>query len=165
MNPNYPGGGGYGPPGGGPPGGAPPGGGSYGGPPGGYGPPPGGGGYGPPPGGSYGAPPGGFGSPPGFGVPGGFGGAPGGAPPEDLKKKIDLWFILSIVSVFCGCGLFGLINIFFANAAKQALAAGDYATATSKIGIAKLLTIIGFVCFGLMMLLYAIMAVIAVAAS
>ena len=146
MNPNYPGGGGGygGPPGGGapggyggPPGGAPPGG--YGGPPqggapGGYGAPPGGGGYGPP----------GFG-----GQGGGFGAGPGGAPPDDLKKKVDLWFILSIVSIFCGCGLLGIINIVFANNAKQALAAGDFATASSKIGTAKTLCIVGYAVFGI----------------
>jgi Interferon-induced transmembrane protein len=151
MNPNYPGGGGGygGPPGGGAPGG-------YGGPPGGG--PPGGYGGGPP----GGAPPGGYGGgPPGYGPPGGpggygppggygggppgFGAGPGGAAPDDLRKKVDFWFIMSIVSVFCGCGILGIINIIYANGAKQALAVGDFATASSKIGTAKTLCIIGYV--------------------
>ena len=157
MNPNYPGGGGGygGPPGGGAPGG-------YGGPPGGA--PPGGYG-GPPQGGArggYGAPPGGggYGGPPGFGGQGGgFGAGPGGAPPDDLKKKVDLWCILSIVSFFCGCGILCIIPIIFANNAKQALAAGDFATASSKIGTAKTLCIVGYALFGIGVILNVVMAV------
>jgi hypothetical protein len=179
MSPNYPGGGGPpgggyggppggggygGPPGGGGYGGPPPGGGGYGGPPpggGGYGgPPPGGGGYGGPPGGGYGGPPGGGGyGPPGGAPPGGppgYGGPPGGGfgqGNEALKKKVDLWFILSIVSFFCGCGLFAIVNIIFANGAKQAFAAGDYATAESKISTARTLCIVGYVLFPILIVL------------
>jgi hypothetical protein len=66
---------------------------------------------------------------------------------------VDLWFILSIVSFFCGCGILCIIPIIFANGAKQALAAGDYATASSKIGTAKTLCIVGYVLFPLMIAL------------
>ena len=93
------------------------------------------------------------------------GGPPGGAPPEQLKKQIDLWFILSIVSLFCGCGLFGIINIVYANGAKEALAAGDYATAQSKIATAKTLCIIGYVGAALLFGLYLVLIVVAAASG
>ena len=140
---------------------------------GGYGPPPGG--YGAPPGAPMGAPPGAYGPPPG--APGGMpmappgggmmpGGAPGGPGGDELKKKVDKWFMLSIVSIFCGCGLLGLINVFFAHNAKQALQQGDVATAEQKINTAKMLCIVGYVVFGLYFIggiIYAIL--MAVAAS
>jgi hypothetical protein len=97
------------------------------------------GGYGPPPGAPGGMPM----APPGGGMmPGG---APAGGGSEELKKKIDKWFILSIVSIFCGCGLLGLINVFFAHNAKQAFQQGDTATAEQKINTAKLLCMVGYV--------------------
>jgi hypothetical protein len=65
--------------------------------------------------------------------------------PPELQSKVNLWFILSIVSIFVGCGLFGIINVIYASGAKSALAAGDFATAQSKIGTAKTLCIIGWV--------------------
>lgn len=128
-------GGGYGPPPGGygPPGGAP---GGYGAPPGMPGAPMG------PPGGAPMAPPGG-GMPPGMGMPGG-----GGAPP-DLEAHVKKWFTLSIVSIFCGCGLLGLINVWMAMQAKDALAKGDTATAAEKIKTARMLCIVGYVLMGL----------------
>lgn len=143
-----PGGGGYGPPGGAPPGG-------FGGPPGGgYGAPPGGGGggFGGPPAGGFGGPPGGapFGAPPpggGFGAPpgGGFGGGPGGPPPPELQSQLNTWFILSIISIFFGCCLGGIIATVLTHGAKQAFAAGNYMEAQSKLGTAKIVVIIGFV--------------------
>lgn len=111
------------------------------------------GGWGPPPGGGYGppggAPPGGFGGPPGggFGAPpgGGFGGGPGGPPPPELQGQLNTWFILSIVSIFFGCCLGGIIATVMMNGAKQAFAAGNYMEAQSKLGTAKIIVIIGFV--------------------
>ncbi len=141
-----PGGGGYGPPPGGGGFGAPPGGGGFGAPPG--GPPPGGGWGAPPPGGSpYGAPPpgGGFGAPPG----GGFGMGPGGPPPPDLEGQLNTWFILSIVGIFFGCCLGGIIATIMTHGAKQAFAAGNYMEAQSKLGTAKIILIIGFALGGL----------------
>ncbi|MBI3200661.1 MAG: CD225/dispanin family protein [Myxococcales bacterium] len=127
---------------------------------GGYGPPPGG--YGPPGGapGGYGAPPGMPGAPmgppggapmapPGGGMPPGMGG--GGAPP-DLEAHVKKWFTLSIVSIFCGCGMLGLINVWMAMQAKDALAKGDAATAADKIKLARTLCIVGYVIFGLYVL-------------
>jgi hypothetical protein len=70
------------------------------------------------------------------------------ADPE-LLKKVNLWFTLSIVSIFCGCGLLGIIPIIIANNAKKALAAGDSAKAQKDIGTAKLLCILGYVFVGL----------------
>lgn len=139
---------------------------------GGYGPPPGGG-YGPPgaPGGYQppGAPPGGYPPaggypPPGYppqgdypppGYPMGPPGAPGGGPPRigspdpELEKEISKWFGLSILSIFCGCGLLGLINVYMAHLAKQALMQGDLSTARDKIKTARLLCIVGYVLFAL----------------
>lgn len=71
-----------------------------------------------------------------------------GAPPE-LKSKVDLWFGLSIASVIFGCCLLGLFAILTAQGAREALARGDLATAESKLGTAKVLTIVNFVLFGL----------------
>jgi len=153
--------------------GAPPGGG-YGPPPGGFGAPPGG--YGQAPGG-FGAPPGGFGAPPGgYGPgPGGFGAPPPGAygpqgpygppgpygtPPGDLQQRVDRWFILSIVSIFCGCGVLGIIPILIANNAKDALRIGNFAKAESDIGTAKLLCILGYVAVGLALLFYLVYFII-----
>ncbi len=174
-------GGGYGPPpGGGGPGGGygpPPGGGGFGGPPGGgFGGAPPGGGYGAPPGGGYGGPPpdgGGFGGPPGgfggapagFGgpPPGGFGGGgfgPGGPPPPDLQAQLNTWFIVSIVSIFFGCCIGGIIATVMANGAKDAFAAGDYMGAQSKLGTVKIIVIISFVFGGLSLLANIISAVL-----
>ncbi len=113
------------------------------GPPGGYGgPPPGGGFGGPPPGGGFGGPPGGgFGGPP----PGGFGGPLMGGGNEALKGTIDTWMVVSIATIFCACGILGIIPVILANNAKSAFAAGDYAKAEKDIGTAKLLCILGFV--------------------
>ena len=128
-------------------------GGGYGPPPGGYGPPGGApGGYGAPPGGMPGAPmgpPGGAPmAPPGGGMPPGMG---GGAPP-DLQAHVNKWFNLSILSIFCGCGLLGLINVYFAHQAKEALKTGDSNSAQEKIKTARLLCIVGYVIFGLYVL-------------
>lgn len=129
-------------------------GGGYGPPPGGYGPPGGApGGYGAPPGmpGAPMGPPGGMPmAPPGGGMPPGMGGG-GGAPP-DLEAHVKKWFTLSIVSIFCGCGMLGLINVWMAMQAKDALAKGDAATAADKIKLARTLCIVGYVIFGLYVL-------------
>ena len=132
---------------------------------GGYGPPPGG--YGPPGGqpGGYGAPPGPpMGAPPGgmpMGPPPGMGGPPAGAPP-DLQAYISKWFTLSIVSIFCGCGLLGLINVFMANQAKEALARGDTTTAMDKIKTARMLCIVGYVLLGLNVVGFAVWMILGV---
>ena len=129
-----------------------------------------GGGYGPPPGG-YGAPPGG--APP-AGMPGGAPpGMPGGMPPggmpmqphpgapmmgppggmmppggsSDMEKTLGKWFILSCVSIVCGCGLLGLVPIYMTHTAKQALANGDMATVEKNLKIAKICVILGWVFF------------------
>jgi uncharacterized protein len=135
-------GGGYGPPGGG----YPPQGGGYGQPGGGY----------PPPGG----PPGGYAPPPGAG---GMPQMPGGGGPADLQAYVSKWFTLSIVSIFCGCGLFGIINVVIANGAKQALAAGDTVTALNKIKTARMLCIVGYALLGLNFVLGALYAILMVA--
>jgi hypothetical protein len=69
-----------------------------------------------------------------------------GAPPEavELRRTADRWMILAIVSVFCGCGLPGIINVVLASQAKTAIAQGDFASARSKLSTVKLLCIIGW---------------------
>jgi hypothetical protein len=139
-------GGGYGPPGGG-----------YGPPAGGYPPPGAPGGYAPP------GAPGGYAPPPGMpaGPPGGMPpAAGGGGGPADVQAYVNKWFTLSIVSIFCGCGLLGIINVVIANGAKQALAAGDSATALQKIKTARMLCIVGYVLVGLNILLGVLYAVL-----
>ncbi len=129
------------------------GGGGYGPPPGGYGPPPGGG-YGQPPGGGYGQPgaPGGYGPPPGAPMPGGAPMAPpGGGPPPapggnvnpELQKSLDTWFIISIVSIVCGCGCLAAVPIYMTYAGKKSLAEGNAADAQGKLKIAKICVIVG----------------------
>lgn len=124
---------------------------------GGYGPPPGG--FGPPPGGGYGAPPpgapGGYGPPPG--APGGMpmappggggmpGGMPGGGADPELKKSLDTWFIISLVSsIFCcgycigfALGVFGAVTL---NQGKTLYAQGNVEGARQKFGTGKNLVI------------------------
>lgn len=126
----------------------------------------------PPPAGGYGsAPPGGqWGQPPQPGpIPqGGWGGPqPGGyGPPQpaggagDLQQKVDRWFVLSIASLFLGCGILGIIPILKASSAKDALHRGDYGKAEADIGTAKLLCILGYVAFGLVVGFYTIFFVV-----
>jgi hypothetical protein len=76
--------------------------------------------------------------PPGMGMGG------GGNIPPDLDAHVKKWFTLSIVSIFCGCGLLGLINVWMAMQAKDALAKGDAATAADKIKTARMLCIVGY---------------------
>ena len=158
-NSMYAQGGGYGPPPGGygqPPGGMPPG-----------GAPPGGAPMGPPPGG-YGQPPGGM--PPGgvppagapMAPPGGMPMAPPGAPMGggDLQKSLGTWFILSIVSILCGCGLLAVIPIYLTHTAKQALQQGDIATVEKNLKIAKVCVLLGFTSYALGLLLSALYVIL-----
>jgi hypothetical protein len=77
------------------------------------------------------------------------GGPPGAGGPGDLQAHINKWFNLSILSIFCGCGLLGLINVYFAHQARQALTQGDVNTAQDKIKVARTLCIVGYVVFAL----------------
>lgn len=98
-----------------------------------------GGGYGgPPQGGGFdqqgGAGGGGFGPAGGGGFPPGGGGmTPGGGGGE---VNLTLPFVLSIATIFCGCGIFGFVPVFFAYQAYQAKNQGDMATAQAKAGLA-----------------------------
>jgi hypothetical protein len=116
-------------------------------------PPPGApGGYGTPPAPPYGARPDLF-----VGYPQG-GGFPAPMPPnmdpnyQDFRKRVEKWFTLAIVSVFCGCGLFGIINVVLAQQAKTSLERGDFADAESKLGVVRILCILGWVGQGLLLL-------------
>jgi hypothetical protein len=73
------------------------------------------------------------------------GGPPGGGAPPDLQAYVNKWFNLSILSIFCGCGLLGLINVYMANQAKQFLQQGDLNQAQEKIKVARMLCIVGYV--------------------
>ena len=79
-------------------------------------------------------------------------GGPPGGPPPDLQAHINKWFNLSILSIFCGCGLLGLINLYMANQAKQFLQQGDLNQAQEKIKVARMLCIVGYVIFALYVL-------------
>jgi hypothetical protein len=59
-----------------------------------------------------------------------------------------------VVSIFCGCGLFGVINVVLASNAKTSIERGDVADAESKLQVVKILCSIGFVLSGLVLLLY-----------
>jgi hypothetical protein len=76
-------------------------------------------------------------------------------PPEviELRRRADRWMLLAILSVFCGCGLPGIINIVLASQAKSAIDQGDFAGATSKIGTVKLLCLLGWGAMALSLLI------------
>jgi len=88
----------------------------------------------------------------------------GGAPP-DLQAHVNKWFNLSLLSIICGCGLLGLINVYFAHQAKEALGKGDAATAQEKIKTARMLCIVGYVLFGLAVVLNIVAVILQVAMS
>jgi hypothetical protein len=90
--------------------------------------------------------------------PGAFPGAGYGVyppPPEvvELRRRADRWMLLAILSVFCGCGLPGIINIVLASQAKSAIDQGDLSGATSKIGTVKLLCLLGWGAMALSLLI------------
>jgi len=76
-------------------------------------------------------------------------------PPEvvELRRRADRWMLLAILSVFCGCGLPGIINIVLASQAKSAIDQGDFAGANSKIGTVKLLCLLGWGAMALSLLI------------
>lgn len=90
---------------------------------------------------------------PGAPFPGaGYGGY---VPPElvELRRRADRWMLLAILSVFCGCGLPGIINVVLASQAKSAIDQGDLAGANSKIGTVKLLCLLGWGAMALSLLI------------
>lgn len=72
------------------------------------------------------------------------GGAPGGAN-EELKKQAKTWMIISIVSVICCTGCFGIIGAIFCYMATTALEQGNVADAEAKLKWGKIVTIVGAV--------------------
>ena len=64
---------------------------------------------------------------------------------DDLKKSLDKWFILSCLSLICGCGLLGIIPIYMTHTAKASLQQGDVATVEKNLKIAKICVILGWV--------------------
>lgn len=81
-----------------------------------------------------------------YGSPGVHPAYPAPASPDaiELRRLADRWMILAIVSVFCGCGLPGIINIVLVSQAKSALEQNDLEAARSKLGIVKILCIMGW---------------------
>jgi len=71
--------------------------------------------------------------------------------------------MISMVTLFFGCGILAIVPIMMSNAAKEALRHGDVATAESKIGTARILCILGFVHIAFwtaLVILYAFAAVV-----
>jgi hypothetical protein len=73
---------------------------------------------------------------------------------DELQKRADKWMIFAIMSLFCGCGLFGIINIILASGAKTAIQQGQFADAEGKLKTVKILCILGWVGLVLMVLFY-----------
>jgi hypothetical protein len=73
-----------------------------------------------------------------------FGGAPGGGN-EELKKQAKTWLIISIVSIFCCTGCFGVIGAVFCYMATTALDQGNVQDAQAKLKWGKIVTIVGIV--------------------
>ena len=102
-----------------------------------------------PPGGAPMAPPGG-GPPPGM----------GGQADPDAMKKANLWFYLSILSFFCGCYFpLGIVPTYMSYSAKKLLEEGDAEGAQSKLKIAKICVILGWVLCVLYALAFAVFLV------
>lgn len=91
-----------------------------------------------------------------------FGAHPAPIPPSnpELQKRADKWFALSIFSIFCGCWILGVVALILTSGAKTAIAQGHFADAENKIQTAKILCIIGWSLFGLLVLFYIVYAVL-----
>ena len=82
---------------------------------------------------------------PGAPFPGaGYGAYPPSPEVLELRRRADRWMLLAILSVFCGCGLPGIINVVLASQAKSAIDQGDLAGASSKLGLVKVLCLLGW---------------------
>lgn len=91
---------------------------------------------------------------PGAPFPGaGYGVYPPSPEVVELRRRADRWMLLAILSVFCGCGLPGIINIVLASQAKSAIDQGDLAGASSKIGTVKVLCLLGWGAMGVSLLI------------
>jgi cytochrome c biogenesis protein CcdA len=103
-------------------------------------------------------------APPGGGPPP----APGGAINPELEKSLKTWMILSILTFFCGCWCLAAVPAYLAYAGQKSLSTGNVADAESKLKIAKICTILGFV-WGILStiggILYYVLVVMASAAS
>ncbi|MDQ2645209.1 MAG: FHA domain-containing protein [Myxococcota bacterium] len=94
---------------------------------------------------------------PGAPFPGpGYGAYPPSPEVIELRRRADRWMLLAILSVFCGCGLPGIINIVLASQAKSAVDQGDLAAANSKIGTVKILCLLGWGAMALSLLILVI---------
>lgn len=104
--------------------------------------------YGPP---SGPQPPGGYGPPPGA--------YPGGGQPVGEAPKTYLW--MNILGIF-GCTVIGIIGLVFALQVNSKWSVGDYAGAESASNTARILGIIGLVCFILAAIFWVVYIVFAV---
>lgn len=137
-------------------------GGGYGPPPGGFGPPPGG--FGAPPGAPMGAPPGGYGPPMGAPPPGMPMAPPGGGGGGDqLKKDLDTWFIIALVTTFCcgGCLPLGAFAAYTVYQGKELNNQGNAPGATEKLGLGKKLAIANFALYFVLVIVAIIFQVVA----
>lgn len=70
--------------------------------------------------------------------------APGAGPANtELQKSLETWFVLSLISIVCGCGCLAVVPIYLTYAGKKSLSEGNVADAESKLKIAKICIIAG----------------------
>ncbi|WP_116245215.1 CD225/dispanin family protein [Nocardiopsis sp. FIRDI 009] len=117
--------------------------------------------YGPPPPGNPGPPPpppgnGGYGPPPGG--TGGYGAMPPSAePPKNF-------LVFNILGLF-GCTILAIVGLIFALQVNGKWQAGDYAGAESSAKVAKILGIISFIGFCLMIVYVLFLIIVGIAAG
>lgn len=69
---------------------------------------------------------------------------PSGGPPKDYMVLSIVATVLGVITCTCVPLITGIIAIVFSNKARQAYAAGDFATAESSANTAKILVIVSF---------------------
>jgi len=79
----------------------------------------------------------------------------GSATPDELKRRVDLWLMLSVASIVLGCGVLAIVPIVLARNAKLALQRLDQAEAERDVGLARLMCLLGYVACVLGLLVYA----------
>jgi hypothetical protein len=82
---------------------------------------------------------------------------------EELVRSTGTWFVISIVSIFLGCWPLGAVATYMAHEAKQYAGRGQNDEARSKLGTAKVCSMISVGGFVLLTLFWIVMMIIGVA--
>jgi hypothetical protein len=80
---------------------------------------------------------------------------PAAVTPEELKRSVGLWRVLSFLSIVLGLGLLGLVPIVWATRANDALRQGEHADAQKHLRVAQVLCVLGYVWLVVTLVAYA----------